>query len=61
MKLYIKTRLLTAAAALVCGTLSAQDIKVDYQAYPDANPFPKVEKTYSNTVGKVQEFESSSV
>ena len=61
MKLYIKTRLLTAAAALVCGTLSAQDIKVDYQAYPDANPFPKVEKTYSNTVGKVQEFESSRV
>ena len=49
---YAKSWLLAAAAALICVTMSAQDIKVDYQAYPDANPFPKVEKTYSSTVGK---------
>ena len=52
MKRNTKSWLLAAAVALMCGTMNAQDTKVDYQKYPDANPWPKIEKTYSNTVKK---------
>ena len=61
MKHYAKNWLLAVTAAMVCSAMSAQDIKVDYKAYPDANPFPKVEKNYSNTVGEVREFGSQNV
>ncbi|MBR3373671.1 MAG: hypothetical protein IKG75_06690, partial [Bacteroidaceae bacterium] len=50
MKNTLKSRLLAAATALTFTAVSAQDVPVDYKAYPDANPYPKVEKTYSSTV-----------
>ena len=53
MNTFTKHGLLTAAVAvLTCGLIKAQDVKVDRQKYPDANPTPKVERTYSNTVEK---------
>lgn len=53
MKNHMKYLLSTAVAtAFVCGTLSAQDVKVDYSKYPDATPYPKVGNTFSSTVKK---------
>lgn len=53
MKNILKNWLFVAGAALTCNTISAQDVPVDYKAYPDANPNPKIEKTYSTTVRKI--------
>ena len=50
MKHSIWNMLFVAVAGMMCTTIAAQDVKVDYKKYPDANPFPKVERTYSNTV-----------
>lgn len=43
--------LLCSAMAMGQTNNDAGRVAVDYKKYPDANPFPKVERTKSNTVG----------